>query len=475
MDAIAFGRMHIWEDRVGCGGRWRRLAPRTGAIAAAAVLLLAGCASPGPPLPPSLKLPEVATDLTARRVGDQVMLHWTTPTRTTDKLLIRGTVTAEICRAAGAGGAQAQAATARRPEKAAASECAVVLREIVTPGASDAVDPLPEALTGGPARLLEYRVQLKNAAGRTAGPSPAVIAAAGAAPERVEELSATEAKQGVVLEWRPEAVSGETVELDRTTVSVSGAAAAASQRRDALPGAGKEPAESRFRAGEAAGAMDAGGTVDRTAAIGATYRYTAQRVRSVAVDGQTLELRSAPSAAATVEVRDVFPPEAPAGLVAAPGFVYPSDQRSPGTPGFHPSDQRSPGTPGLASEGDAGKPAIAPAIDLSWNPNPEPRVAGYRVYRQDVEGGEWKRLDDHPSEQRPLAGGPGLPPQQAKDRSPGTPGLAELVREASYRDATVVAGRSYAYRVTAVSDAGNESGPSNEVTETAPAAASSGP
>jgi hypothetical protein len=106
------------------------------------------------------------------------------------------------------------------------------------------------------------------------------------------------------------------------------------------------------------------------------------------------------------------------------------------------------------------------------------------------EGGEWKRLEHHPSEQRPLAGGLGLPPQQAKDRLPGTPGLppqraedrppgapglAELVREASYRDATVVAGRSYAYRVTAVSTAGNESGSSAEVTETAPAAASSGP
>src|ERR1039458_468789 len=130
--------------------------------------------------------------------------------------------------------------------------------------------------------------------------------------------------------------------------------------------------------------MDAGGTVDRTAAIGATYRYTGQRVRSVAVGGQTLELRSAPSAAATVEVRDVFPPEAPAGLVAAPGFVYPSDQRSPGAPGF-------------AGEGDAQKPAIAPAIDLSWDPNPEPRVAGYRVYRQDAEGGKWKRLEHAPT------------------------------------------------------------------------------
>jgi hypothetical protein len=195
--------------------------------------------------------------------------------------------------------------------------------------------------------------------------------------------------------------------------------------------------------------MDAGGTVDRTAEIGATYRYTGQRVRSAAVGGQTLELRSATSAAVTVVVQDVFPPEAPAGLVAAPGYVYPSDQRSP--------------TPGIAGEGETQKPAI----DLSWDPNPEPRVAGYRVYRRDAdhpseqrplaggpgEGGEWKQLDDHPSEQRPLAGGPVLP---------------ALVRQASYRDAMVVAGRSYAYRVTAVSTAGNESAPGNEVTETAP-------
>src|ERR1035441_7007917 len=62
--------------------------------------LLAGCASPGPPLPPSLKLPEIvsASSETATRAGDEVRLHWTTPSRTTDKMLIAGPVTAEICR-----------------------------------------------------------------------------------------------------------------------------------------------------------------------------------------------------------------------------------------------------------------------------------------------------------------------------------------------------------------------------------------
>jgi len=40
---------------------------------------------------------------------------------------------------------------------------------------------------------------------------------------------------------------------------------------------------------------------------------------------------------------------------------------------------------------------------------------------------------------------------------------------AAYRDLSVVAGHRYAYRVTAVSEAGNESGPSGEVVEIAPA------
>ena len=82
----------------------------------------------------------------------------------------------------------------------------------------------------------------------------------------------------------------------------------------------------------------------------------------------------------------------------------------------------------------------------------EPRVAGYRVYRRDT---------DHPSEQRPLAGGPGEGGEWKRLD-------AVLVGVAAYRDLTVAAGKTYVYRVTAVSDAGLESAPSAEVTETAP-------
>ena len=200
-----------------------------------------------------------------------------------------------------------------------------------------------------------------------------------------------------------------------------------SGRKGGLPGVAKEPSELRFRAGGGLG--DAGGTIDSTAQIGHAYRYTAQRVRTVVLGGQKLELRGVPSVEVTVAVRDVFPPEAPVGLAAVPGFAG------------EPSVGQAPGQ-SAAQTGEQAAPQIQrPAIDLSWEPDLEPRVAGYRVYRRDLDGDAasvWQQLG------------------------------SELMPMAAYRDLSVVAGRRYAYRVTAVSEAGNESAPSGVVVETAP-------
>ncbi len=213
--------------------------------------------------------------------------------------------------------------------------------------------------------------------------------------------------------------------------------------------------EVRLRAGAVGtGAADSGGMIDRTAQIGDTYRYTAQRVRSVVAGGQTLELHSEPSAAVTVAMLDVFPPEAPVGLVALPSFASNPAASSPvaGKPSAQPSAQGAvQGTVQSAGQGAAQAAAQAaeeaapqsrlPAIDLSWEPDMEPRVVGYRVYRRDLDGGApdaWRLLDP------------------------------EVVPVAAYRDLTVAAGQRYAYRVTAVSDAGYESARSDEAVETAP-------
>lgn len=346
--------------------------------------MLAGCAAPGPPLPPTLNLPQVVTaaSLSAVRVGDGVVLHWTTPSQTTDKLLTKGGITAVLCR-------EAVAAPARQ---AARPRCQAVLRLKVMPGASEATDALPAELAVGAPRLLEYRVQLENAAGRTAGPSPAVYAAAGSAPAAVVGFSASAARGGILLRWTPQPGAA-TVELHRMALEAAAQAG------------GKPAAEANFRAGD--GAEQAGGTLDRSAEPGREYSYTAQRVAVVQLGGRQVELRSAATPAVRVTLEDVFPPDTPAGLAAAPGFTE----------------------------------AQQPAIDLSWTPVIEtesvPRLAGYRVYRREGTG-EWKRI------------GP------------------ELVREPDYRDAAVAAGVRYEYRVTSVSTAGAESLPSATAAETAP-------
>src|ERR1700677_1156322 len=67
------------------------------ALLSLAVALETGCASQGPLQPPSLHLPAPAEKLTAERVGDQVLLSWTTPAKTTDGDLIKGSISANVC------------------------------------------------------------------------------------------------------------------------------------------------------------------------------------------------------------------------------------------------------------------------------------------------------------------------------------------------------------------------------------------
>jgi hypothetical protein len=72
-------------------------------LALAAGLAVSGCGTPGTPQPPSLNLPELVSDLSASRAGNQVTLTWTTPKRSTDKLLLKGNGTARVCRREGSG------------------------------------------------------------------------------------------------------------------------------------------------------------------------------------------------------------------------------------------------------------------------------------------------------------------------------------------------------------------------------------
>src|SRR5262249_23320087 len=60
--------------------------------------IMTGCASAGPPLPPSLRLPKPPSDLRATRKGNNVELTWTVPTETTDRETLRHQGSTSICR-----------------------------------------------------------------------------------------------------------------------------------------------------------------------------------------------------------------------------------------------------------------------------------------------------------------------------------------------------------------------------------------
>jgi hypothetical protein len=352
--------------------------------------LTIGCASPGNPRPPSLNLPEIVTDLTVQRIGDQVELHWTTPAHTTDSLDIKGNLTAELCR---------QTSFTSSP----ASSCAPLQRFAAKPGASHAIEALPAPLTADPATLLAYRLQIFNAAGRSAGLSSPAFTAAGAAPPPVQQLHATPTRDGAIIEWQPQTTTS-PVELDRTLTSPPKAPAPSPAKpKSPLQLTPPNPTEVHLKT--PTDQPDAGGTTDPSAHKGETYTYTAQRVRSLTLNGHHLELRSPISSPITLALTDTFPPQPPTGLVAVP----------------------------------AGTDA---AVDLSWQPNTETDLAGYHVYRQELTASNQ--------------------PQGSSQRLTQTP-----VTGPAFHDATAVAGHHYAYRVTAIDATGNESAPSAPVLEIA--------
>ncbi len=296
----------------------------------AAAALLCSCASPGVPRPPSLRLPEKASSLSAERIGSEVRLHWTTPARTTAGDAITGVLTAVICRAPVVSG------------KTAA--CAPVRQIAVTPGPAEAEDVLPGPSRVGADSLLEYRVELRNDRGRSAGLSDPAFAPAGRAPETPASLAATARREGVLLTWQPESggAPGVVMELHRTTGALPAAQSAA----------GKKSPRSDIVLVAAAQA-DASGMVDRSAQDGQMYTYVVQRVRAVKLEGRPLELRSALSAPVSLTVHDTFPPQVPRGLSTIPGGGF----------------------------------GAALSVDLSWEPNGEQDLLGYNVYRS-VDGGK---------------------------------------------------------------------------------------
>ncbi len=392
--------------------------------AAALFALLAGCANPGPPRPPTLYLPEAAKGLSAERVGDRVVLSWQTSPDTTDGQLLKGPIAARICR-----DDSPQPPPAEPIFPAPPNPCRVVHELRVKPSTAAAptqvTDDLPPPLAAGEPRLMAYRVTLLNEKGRSAGPSAPVYAIAGAAPPAVGPIAVTPRRNGALIRWTPSSERpGAPMLVTRTLVANAAGPVAPkhSGRRGSQPAAPmKASAASTLQQATltAEGGLqgDPGGMVDHGIHDGDTLRYGAQRVLTVQLTpppalvtgkkgrvnetkpvAQSFELKSEPSPVVTFAFHDAIPPAAPAGLAAVTGGGF----------------------------------GEAPSIDLSWEPNSELDIVGYNVYRAALDS-HFVRLN------------------------------SDFVMGPEFRDATVEPGRTYAYRVTAVDRHGNESAPSATV------------
>ncbi len=346
-------------------------------LAICAALALVGCGTPGAPLPPSLDLANPVTNLAAERAGDTVTLTWTMPRRNTDKMILKAPLQVRVCRRDDAGACETAAELTLAPM-----------------ALSTYSDTLPAALASGAPRPLRYFVEVNNRKGRSAGLSNAAVVLAGQAPAPVTELNAEVRKDGVVLRWK--AVDpNDSVRLERTLENPTHA------KEHSGPLA--PPAEPVH---ETLGVpSDVGKALDPGTVFGRIYEYRAQRIARVEMDGKTLELAGGLSAAVRIEALDVFPPAVPAGLAA------------------------------VANPPANGEPA---SIDLSWQPNTEPDLAGYYVYRREAET-PWERISG----------------------SQPVPGPA-------FHDPSVQPGHTYTYGVSAVDQKGHESGRSASAEETVP-------
>ena len=313
---------------------------------AAIALALAGCGTPGAPLPPSLKLPVPVTDLSAVRAGNQISLTWTMPKKTTDKLLLKGNVAVRVCRKEGAG------------------PCTPASAPLLMAPESDGVfsETLPTPLASGPPRALTYFVELTNARRRSAGLSNAAVAVAGAAPSAVTGLTARVRKDGIALHWTPDD-PGYAIRLHRKLLASP--PETKSKAQSGLFAPSPEPVEQNLLV-EAALQAAPDRALDKAIRFGQIYEYSAQRVARLALEGQAVELAGEISPPVRIEALDVFPPAVPTGLAA------------------------------VATLGENGAET---AIDLSWQAGADADLAGYAVYRHEANG-TWQRI----SPAQPLVG-----------------------------------------------------------------------
>jgi hypothetical protein len=375
----------------------------------AGCVCLGGCASIGPPRPPSLELPKPPSDLRASRKGDRVTLTWSVPERTTDRQSVRYLGNTNVCRSLDAGFKQCDDPVGRvaPPPNFAEARKSATPRLIATYADHLTAEFEEQHL----AAFATYAVEALNTAGRGAGFSNRVSVPLVPTLPPFASFAAETTAKGVGVSWQCVAAAGRRTNIKylfriyRRSDSAMNETKIADVEATECAAGTISPVRSNRVSGIAPSGEGKIATsfLDQSIEWEKTYFYRGTVVSVLEVVGKPpVEVEGDDTPEVRVFAHDIFPPTVPTELQA----VYSG-------------------------------PGQSPFIDLVWGPVTDADLAGYNVYRHEA-GAAAVKLN------------------------------TELVKSPAFRDAQVSAGKMFFYSVSAVDQRGNESGQSEEASESVP-------